>query len=457
MIFVIFVSFVAHFRELRGKGTLMDTIEQRTMVKVAWRLLPLIVVIYFVAYIDRTNVGFAAISMNRDLGFSAYLYGWGAGIFFLGYALFEVPSNVILHRVGARVWIARIMLTWGIVSGCMMFVSGPVSFLVIRFLLGVAEAGFFPGVLLYFTYWFPAAYRARVISALFLAVPGSNAAAAAISGLLLQLDGTGGLEGWKWMFLIESLPAILLAPVVLRVLADRPEKAEWLAPEERAWLVDALASERRSIEQSHSHLTLYQALTDRRVLSLSLIYLTIVTATYGITFFLPLIVNAHGLTTVGTGLVTAVPYLIGTLGMVLWAWSSDRQHERRWHFVVACGIAAGGLVAAAWSANLFTAIAAMSVAAIGLYGSKPAFWPLPSTFLSGTAAAGGIALVNSIGNLGGFVGPYIVGWIREGTNSYEAGLVFLAACAALSGMIALVTVRSERAPQAQSVSVARPI
>ena len=205
-------------------------VEQTTMRKVAWRLLPLIVVIYFVAYIDRTNVGFAAISMNEDLGFTAYIYGWGAGIFFLGYALFEVPSNVILHRVGARVWIARIMVTWGIVSGCMMFITGATSFFITRFLLGVAEAGFFPGVLLYFTYWFPAAYRARVISALFLAVPGSNAAAAAISGALLQLDGVLGLAGWKWVFLIESLPAVLLAPVVLKVMTDRPADATWLTP-----------------------------------------------------------------------------------------------------------------------------------------------------------------------------------------------------------------------------------
>src|SRR5687767_4435269 len=204
-----------------------NSLEQRTMQKVAWRLLPLIIVIYFVAYIDRTNVGFAAISMNADLGFTAYIYGWGAGIFFLGYALFEVPSNVILHRVGARVWIARIMVTWGLVSGCMALVTGTTSFLITRFLLGVAEAGFFPGVLLYFTYWFPARYRARVISALFLAVPGSNAAAAAISGYLLQLDGVWGLAGWQWMFLLESAPAVLLAPVVLTLLTDHPGDAKW--------------------------------------------------------------------------------------------------------------------------------------------------------------------------------------------------------------------------------------
>jgi ACS family tartrate transporter-like MFS transporter len=430
------------------------TIEQRTMAKVAWRLLPLIVLIYFVAYIDRTNVGFAAISMNRDLGFTAYVYGWGAGIFFLGYALFEVPSNVILHRVGARIWIARIMVTWGIVSGCMMFITGPVSFLIVRFLLGVAEAGFFPGVLLYFTYWFPAAYRARVISALFLAVPGSNAVAAAISGALLQMDGVLGLAGWKWMFLLESLPAVLLAGVVLRVMTDRPADARWLDPDEQKWLVERLNEERRGIEGDRRHMTLYEALTDRRVASLSLIYLTIVSATYGITFFLPLIVSAHGMSLVNTGLVTSVPYIVGTIGMVVWAWSSDRRHERRWHFAIAAVIAAVGLVAAAtWSRNPYLAIAAMSVAAVGLYGSKPAFWPLPSTFLSGTAAAGGIALVNSIGNLGGFAGPYVVGWIRDATQSYELGLVFLAACALLSGVIALTTVRPEPARGSEPVQV----
>jgi MFS transporter, ACS family, tartrate transporter len=427
------------------------TLERRTMAKISWRLLPLIVVMYFVAYIDRTNVGFAASSMNRDLGFTAYVYGWGAGIFFLGYFLFEVPSNVILHRVGARVWIARILVTWGVVSGLMMFITGPVSFMVIRFLLGVAEAGFFPGVLLYFTYWFPSIYRARVVSALFLAVPGSNAVAAALSGAILQLDGTWGLAGWKWMFLLESLPAILLAPVVLAVLTDRPAAATWLSAEERAWLDGQLASERRAIEGARGHLTLTQALTDRRVVGLSMIYLTIVTATYGITFFLPLIVKAHGLSDMATGLATAIPYTIGTIGMVLWAYSSDRRHERRWHFFVAALVAGIGLIAAGLSTGLVTSLAAMSVATIGLYGSKPAFWPLPSTFLSGTAAAGGIAMVNSIGNLGGFAGPYVVGWIKDSTQSYASGLYFLAACAFASGIIALVVVKpAEPAPQRQA-------
>jgi MFS transporter, ACS family, tartrate transporter len=422
----------------------MSSVEQRTIRRISWRLLPLIIAIYFIAYIDRTNVAFAAIGMNQALGFTPYIYGWGAGMFFIGYFFFEVPSNVILQRVGARIWIARIMATWGLVSALMVFVSGPVSFFVIRFLLGVAEAGFFPGTILYFTYWFPARYRARVISALFLAVPGSNAVAAALSGAILQLDGLWGLAGWQWVFLLESLPAILLAPVVLLVLTDRPAKATWLAADERQWLEAELEAERQTIART-GHLSLWKGLTDGRVLGLSLVYLTIVTATYGVTFFLPLIVKAHGLSNVATGFATAVPYTVGAIGMLFWAHSSDRQNERRWHFIAAALLAAAGLVASGATSQLPLALAAMSFATIGLYGSKPAFWPVPSTFLGGTAAAGGIALMNSIGNLGGFAGPYVVGWIRDATKSYTAGLNFLAACALASAVLAYFIVSPGRA------------
>jgi ACS family tartrate transporter-like MFS transporter len=417
------------------------TIEQRTVAKVSWRLLPLIVIIYFVAYMDRTNVGFAAISMNKDLGFSAYVYGWGAGIFFLGYFLFEVPSNVILEKTGARVWIARIMITWGLVAAAMAWTAGPVSFLVLRFLLGVAEAGFFPGMILYFTYWFPSKYRARVIGALFLAVPGSNAVTATVSGAILQLDGVLGLKGWQWLFILEAVPAVLLAFAVFALMTDRPAKAAWLASDERDWLEQTLAAERRAITRQHSELTLWQALTEPRVLALSAIYFTVVTATYGITFFMPLIIKALGQSDFVTGLVTAIPYTIGTVGMILWSFSSDRRNERRMHFAVACVVATIGLIGAGMFNGTWLAVGAMSVAAVGLYGSKPAFWPLPSTFLSGTAAAGGIALINSIGNLGGFVGPYAVGWIKDSTGSYEAGLYFLAACALASAIIAFLTLR----------------
>jgi len=416
------------------------TVEQRTIRKVSWRLLPLIVVIYFVAYIDRTNVSFAALTMNKDLGLSAYVFGWGAGIFFLGYFLFEVPSNIILEKTGARIWIARIMVTWGLASAAMAFATGPASFLTLRFLLGVAEAGFFPGMILYFTYWFPKAYRARVISALFIAVPGSNALASVISGAILEMDGLLGLAGWQWMFIVEAIPAVLLAFAVLALMTDRPALATWLEPDEKEWLETRLQEERRRIE-SAGHLSLLRGLTDRRVLALSAIYFTIVTATYGITFFLPQIVKGIGLSNMMTGLVTAIPYTIGTIGMLLWGASSDRRDERRWHFCVACVLAAVGLFGAGVFGSSFLGIALMSVATIGLYGSKPAFWPMPSAFLTGTAAAGGIALVNSIGNLGGYVGPFIVGWIKDSTGSFESGLYFLAACALASGIIAYFAVQ----------------
>ena len=423
-----------------------SSIEQRTIRKISWRLLPLIVIIYFVAYIDRTNVGFAALTMNKALGLTSYVFGWGAGIFFLGYFLFEVPSNVILEKTGARIWIARIMITWGIISGAMAFATGPASFLTLRFLLGVAEAGFFPGMILYFTFWFPKAYRARVISALFIAVPGSNALAAIISGAILDMDGVLGLAGWQWMFIIEAVPAVLLAFAVLALMTDRPALATWLAPDEKEWLETQLADERRRIESSE-HLSLGRALMDTRVLALSAIYFTIVTATYGITFFLPQIVKGIGLSNMQTGLVTAIPYTIGTIGMLLWGASSDRHDERRWHFCLAAVLAAAGLVGAGMFGSSFTALAFMSVATIGLYGSKPAFWPMPSVFLTGTAAAGGIAMVNSIGNLGGYVGPFIVGWIKDSTGSFEAGLYFLAASALASGIIAWFAVQS--APRAR--------
>lgn len=428
---------------LRG-GDAAPEIERRTIAKVSRRLLPLIVVIYFVAYMDRTNVGFASFGLNRDFGFSATVYGWAAGIFFLGYVIFEVPSNVLLERAGARLWIARIMVTWGLVAGSMALITGPASFLALRFLLGVAEAGFFPGVILYFTYWFPKRYRARVVAALFLAVPGSNALTAVISGALLQLDGVLGLHGWQWLFLLEAAPSTLLAFAVLGLMTDRPERAAWLTPGERLWLATEIAAERDGTVRVHGYLTLRQVLTDRRVLALGAIYFSIGTATYGITFFMPPILKSLHLTDWETGVATAVPYAVGTLGMIAWSWSSDRRNERRWHFVIAALIAALGLIASGPMLGSLWALTAMSLATVGLYGSKPAFWAMPGEFLAGPAAAGGIALINAIGNLGGFVGPYVLGWLKDYTGTYESGLYFLAACALASAAITVVAARSGR-------------
>ena len=406
----------------------------RTILKVSWRLLPLIVVVYLVAYIDRTNIAFASLTMNKDLGLSAYVYGWGAGIFFLGYALFEVPSNVVLARVGARLWIARIMITWGIVSGLMAATTGPASFLTLRFLLGVAEAGFFPGIIFYLSNWFPATYRGRVISALFLAQPVSNALASIVSGAILEMDGILGLKGWQWVFILESIPAVVLAFVVLRQMTDRPEQAKWLDVDERTWLEAELEAERKEVE-SRGTLNLWQALTDRRVMILSLIYLGMMTATYGITFFLPQIIKGFGLSNLMTGFVSAVPYTVGAFGLLAWGFSSDRRRERRGHLMAAMTVAAAGLAGAGIFGVSWWALLAMAVTAVGLYGSRPAFWPMPSIFLTGTAAAAGIALINSIGALGGYIGPFVVGWIKDSTNSFENGLYFLAACALASAAI----------------------
>jgi MFS transporter, ACS family, tartrate transporter len=415
--------------------------ERRTILKVSWRLLPLVVVSYLVAYIDRTNVAFAALTMNRDLGFSPYLYGWGAGIFFLGYALFEVPSNVILEKVGARRWIARIMITWGIISGLMALVVGPASFLTLRFLLGVAEAGFFPGIVFYLSYWYPARYRGRVISILFLALPVSNAVASMVSGAILEMDGVLGLKGWQWVYILEAIPAVLLAFVVLRQMTERPAAAAWLSVEEKTWLEAEINAEREKIE-SEGRVSILKALTDGRVLALAMIYFTSVTASYGITFFLPQIVKGLGASNLMTGFLTAIPYIIGAIGLVLWGHSSDRRNERRWHLIVASIVAAVGLLGVGLTGSSYWALVAMSVATIGIYGSRTSFWPMPSMFLTGTAAAAGIALINSIGNLGGYVGPFIVGWIKDSTKSFEAALYFLTACALLSAVITYFSTRA---------------
>jgi len=417
-------------------------IERRTILKVSWRLLPLVVVSYLIAYIDRTNIAFAALTMNQDVGLSSFVYGLGAGIFFIGYALFEVPSNIVLERVGARRWIARIMLTWGIVSGMMALTTGPVSFLVLRFLLGVAEAGFFPGIIFYLSGWFPAAYRARVISALFVAVPVSNAIASVISGAILEMDGVLGLHGWQWVFILEAMPAVLLAFVVLRHMTDRPAEASWLQPDERAWLEETLRTERARVEGRGGALTVWQSLTDRRVIALSTIYLFSVTASYGITFFLPQIIKGLGHSNLMTGVLTAIPYTVGVLGLLMWGHSSDRRNERRWHLIAALALSAVGFAALAWAGTSYWALAAMSVVAIGVYGSRPSFWPMPSMFLTGAAAASGIALINSLGNLGGYVGPFVVGWLKQSSGGFELALYFLAACAATSAIVTFLTTRN---------------
>ena len=424
-----------------------SAIERRTIAKISWRLLPLVALAYCIAYIDRSNISFAALTMNKDLGFSAYIYGWGAGIFFFGYFLFEIPSNLILEKIGARIWIARIMITWGIISGLTALITGTTSFLIIRFLLGAAEAGFFPGMILYLTYWFPAEYRGRVISTLFIAQPVANAAASIASAAILDMDGMLGIKGWQWIFIIEAIPAVLLGLVILRIMTDRPAHADWLAEDERSWLQARLDSESRQVE-STGRMTWTKALADPRVVALSLIYLMSVTANYGIVFFMPQIIKGIGLSNMMTGLLSSLPYVVGTVGLLAWGWSSDRNKERRWHLITASSVGALGLAFAGWSGASYWALLGMSAATVGIYGSRAAFWPMPSLFLTGTAAAGAIAMINAVGNLGGYVGPFVVGWIKDSTQSFGAGLYFLAACSLMAAVITFFAARAAGDPAA---------
>ena len=432
-----------------------EALGHQVISKVSRRLLPFIALLYFVNYVDRINLGFAALTMNKDLGLSAYVYGLGAGIFFFGYFIFEVPSNLILERVGARLWIARIMLTWGLISTGMAFVTGDTSFIIMRFLLGVAEAGFFPGMILYLTYWYPAPYRARVIAGFMVAIPVSIVIGAPLSTTILGLDGLLGLKGWQWLFIIEGVPAVILSATVLFFMTDRPAHAKWLTVAERDWLEGTLQEERKAVHAAHGPFNLFRAFTDARVLALSFIYLCLAAAGYGTIYFLPQIIKGLGFSNFQTGFVTSVPYIAGAVGMVAWGWYSDRIHERRWNLAVASVCGAVGLACAGLFNASYWGLLGMCVAAVGLNSTKPCFWPLPSTLMTGTAAAASIAAIDSIGNLGGFVGPYIVGWIKDTTQSFEAGLYFLSACAVLAAIVTMLALRSS-SPSVAVQSVHHP-
>jgi MFS transporter, ACS family, tartrate transporter len=418
-------------------------IEQTAMRKVYLRLLPFSVLCMFVCYLDRVNVGFAALTMNKDLGLSAYFFGLGAGAFYGGYCLFEVPSNLVLERVGARFWIARIMITWGLLSGSMALVSGPVSFVTLRFLLGAAEAGFFPGILFYFHYWFPMRHRGRMISWFTVATPVSVALGGPISTGILGLDGSFGLAGWQWVFIAEAIPAVILGFVVLIYLRDRPAHASWLTQAEKEWLAAELAQERREIESVRTY-TLFQSLTNIRVLALAVIYFGIVTASVGLVIFVPQIIKELGVSNLATGFLTAIPYIVGTVSMIVWGYVSDRMGERRWNLFTGCLVGGAGLIAAGLLGGSFWSLLAMCLATIGFYGSKGPFWPLPSTFLTGTAAAAGMALINSVGNVGGFMGPFVVGWIKDSTGSFNNGLYALAGFMVLAAVVTVIGVQAPR-------------
>lgn len=419
-------------------------IERSTIRAISYRLIPFLILAYFFSYLDRVNLGFAALTMNAELKFSPLIFSWGAGIFFIGYFLFEVPSNLALEKFGASRWIARIMVTWGIISAAMIWVSGPWSFYILRFLLGVAEAGFFPGIILYLTYWYPAEYRARFLAAFAIAVPVSTVIGAPISGLLLGLDGMMGLHGWQWLFIVEGIPSVLLGIVTWFYLTDKPAKATWLTAEQKAWLSSRLDSE-VAAKQEAKHLSLGQALASPRVLTLSLVYFGFVGALYGMQFWLPQIVKAFGFSNAQTGFVTAVPYLFGAVAMILWAQHSDRTRERVWHVALPLFLTAAALAVSGYVQDPMVTLVALTFAAIGTFCTFGVFWTLPTAWLTGTAAAGGIALINSIGNLAGFGGPYLIGWVKESTGSTATGLLVLAILPLIAGLLVLLGKHETRA------------
>jgi MFS transporter, ACS family, tartrate transporter len=430
----------------------MEGLEQRTMRKVVRHLIPLSIVCYFINYLDRVNLSFAALEMNKDLGFTATVYGFGAGVFFIAYFLLETPSNLILVKVGARRWIARIMFTWGLLSGAMAFVQGETSFYVLRFLLGAAEAGFFPGMLFYLSLFFPAAYRGRMVSTFMVATAFSAVFGAPLSSMLLYMDQFLGFRGWQWVFLTEALPALVMSVVILVYLKDSPAEATWLADDERAWLVERQAAEQRQREAVHD-LSVWQVLKNPKVLALGLGGFGIAYSTYGIVYFLPQIVKNFGLTNLQTGFVSAIPFLVAAIGMIWYGRRSDRLMERRSHCAIAFIICAIGLTATSLLPSPTLRLAALCVAAFGAWSTLPVFWAMPTAFLSGAAAAAGVAYINSIANIAGFVGPFIMGWIKDATGSFDGGLLVIG-CVCLGSAIAILSVTHdtelERAPEADS-------
>ncbi len=405
--------------------------------KVTMRIVPFLFLCYFAAYLDRVNVGFAKLQMLRELGFSETVYGFGAGIFFLGYVLFEVPSNVILHRVGARMWIARIMITWALISGAMVFVRTPITFYALRFLLGVAEAGFIPGILLYLTYWYPAHRRGRITAIFLAAIPMSSIFGGPLSGWILNaVSGAYGLSGWQWLFLLETIPSLILGLVTLAYLDDRVASAKWLDADEKRVIAGNIAREEKD-KEGRSHLS--DAFRTGQVWLLGLIYFCVASGIYVISFWLPSLIKQTGVSDpLQIGLLTAVPYMAAIVAMIATNSSADRMRERRWHTLVPC-LATGiglALTASAGGDTLF-AMAGLTLAAAGASSAQAAFWSLPAAFLGGAAAAAGIALVNALGNIAGFASTFLVGWMTDLTHSTSASLYLFAGLLAIGGALVL--------------------
>ena len=413
-----------------------DPVLQSAVRKAAIRFVPLLTIAYLFNYLDRTRLGFAALTMNQQLGLTAGQFGLAAGIFFLGYSTFEIPSNLLLYKFGARRWLARIMISWGIVSAATAFVVGPNSFYALRFLLGIAEAGFFPGVTFFLAAWFPTQFRTRMLAWFLVGIPLSSLIGGPICGLLLQLDGIWGIAGWQWLFIGVSLPCIPLGVLTLRWLDDRPENANWLSREERDALDAVLAAEVRERPPA----SWLAALMDTRVLILGAIQFGFTLASYGIGIWLPLILKEYHLSNLAIGWMSAIPYLFASVGMILWARYVDRNGRRIVNLAIACLLGGAGLVAPIVSGSLALAVIGFSAALVGVTAARAIFWTIPTRFLTGVAAAGGLAFINSIGTVGGFAGPSMMGWLKEFSGSYIVGLTAMAAIL-IAAMVASMSLK----------------
>ncbi|SPA43998.1 MFS transporter [Cupriavidus taiwanensis] len=420
-------------------------IEKRAYSKVFWRIMPFLMLCYVVAYLDRVNVGFAKLQMGQDLAFSETVFGLGAGLFFIGYFLFELPSNLLMHKIGARIWTARIMITWGIISALFLFVQTPTQFYVMRFLLGLAEAGFYPGVILYLTYWFPANRRAKMIALFMSGIPIAGMFGNPLSGWIMDaFNGTHGMRGWQWMFLLEALPAFVIGLLTIFVLRDGIDKAPWLDADEKRVLKRNIEEDQRNAGaaagKGHGH-SLGAVFADRRVWWMCLIYFCFVTGQYALTFWMPTLVKSSGVTgNFNIGLLSAIPFLCAVVVMNILGHSADARRERRWHLIVPALMGAAGFaIAASFTTNTTVAIAALSLAAAGVLTCAPLFWSLPTSFLSGIAAASGIAVVNSVGNLAGFVSPYMVGALKDLTHSTQLPMYVLSAILVVGAVLVWLT------------------
>jgi ACS family tartrate transporter-like MFS transporter len=415
--------------------------------KITWRLIPLMFICYIIAYVDRINIGFAKLQLREVLGVDdrifGSVYGLGAGLFFIGYFLFEIPSNLILQRVGARIWIARIMIVWGIVSSSMMFIGNTTGFYLIRFLLGIAEAGFYPGMILYLTYWFPDKQRAHTVALFATGTVVAGIVGSPLSGAILELHGSGGLEGWQWLFLLEGIPAVIMGLVIIFVLPDRPQKARWLSSTEKIWIQLCLDKETLQ-SKGRAHFRLSEALMSGRIWLLCFIYFLLTVGIYGYEMWLPSIIKEFYVLSYSiVGLINAIPYLIAVIVMLIIGYHSDKTGERRWHVAIAAFAAAAGFGLSAYLQNPYLAMIALMASLVGLKSAMGPFWALSTTFLSGTAAAGGIALINSVGNLGGFVGPTLVGIVNDRTGSIEMSLWILGGALLLMGIL-ILSIRHSR-------------